>query len=228
MIARQTILVADDHADVVKLVSANLTGAGLRVVAAHTGGEALEAARRLLPALVILELQMPGISGAEVLRTLKSESKTAAIAVLILSEAKEEVDRIVCFELGADDYVTKPFSMRELALRVKAILARAGGAPSSRYAEVGAISLDREGLEVRVSGEKVVVTALEFKLLKAFFTQPGRVFSREELIDLVWGQDTVVEHRTVDTHLRRLRERLGPAARQIQTVRGFGYRLEPE
>ena len=188
----------------------------------------MEAARRLLPALVILELQMPGISGAEVLRTLKSESKTAAIAVLILSEAKEEVDRIVCFELGADDYVTKPFSMRELALRVKAILARAGGAPSSRYAEVGAISLDREGLEVRVSGEKVVVTALEFKLLKAFFTQPGRVFSREELIDLVWGQDTVVEHRTVDTHLRRLRERLGPAARQIQTVRGFGYRLEPE
>lgn len=228
MIARQTILVADDHADVVKLVSANLTGTGLRVVTARTGDEALDAARRLIPALVILELALPGISGVEVLRKLKNDSKTAAIAVLILSEAKEEVDRILCFELGADDYVTKPFSIRELALRVKVILARVGGAPTSRYAEAGAISLDREGHEVRVSGKRVALTALEFKLLNVLFTHPGRVFSREELLDLAWGQDTVVEHRTVDTHLRRLRQSLGPAARQIQTVRGFGYRLESE
>ena len=228
MIARQTILVADDHADVVKLVSANLADTGLRVITARTGGEALDAARQFLPALVILELTMPGISGAEVLRTLKSESKTAAIAVLMLSAAKEEVDRIVCFELGADDYVTKPFSMRELALRVRVILARCSGVPSSRYVEVGAISIDREGHEVRVSGERVALTAREFRLLNVFLTQPGRVFSREELLDLVWGQDAVVEHRTVDTHMRRLRERLGAAARQIRTVRGFGYRLESE
>ena len=228
MIASQTILLADDHPDVVKVVSENLTATGLRVITAQTGTEALAAAQRFVPALVILELTMPGISGAEVLRTLKGDPKTAGIAVLMLSEAKEEVDRVVCFELGADDYVTKPFSVRELMLRVKAILGRRGGIPASRYAEVGAISLDREGHEVRVSGERVALTALEFRLLNVFFTHPGRVFSREELLDAAWGQDTEVEHRTVDTHLRRLRERLGLAARQIQTVRGFGYRLEAE
>lgn len=228
MIARQTVLIADDHADVVKLVSETLTEAGIRVVTARTGLEALEAARNFLPGLVILELVMPGISGAEVLRTLKNDPKTSDIAVMMLSEAREEVDRIVCFELGAEDYVTKPFSMRELALRVRAILARCGGIPGSRYAEVGAIALDREGHEVRVSGKKVAVTAREFRLLNVFFSHPGRVFSREELLDTVWGRDAAVEHRTVDTHLRRLRERLGAAARQIQTVRGFGYRLESE
>ena len=228
MIARQTILIADENADVVKLVSANLAEAGLRVVAARSGDEALEAARRFLPALVILELTLPGISGSEVLRALKSDPKTAEIAVLMLSEANEEVDRVVCFELGAEDYVTKPFSMRELALRVRSILARCAGIPGSRYAEVGAISLDREGREVRVSGTRIAVTALEYRLLDVFFTHPGRVYSREELLNTVWGQDTEVEQRTVDTHLRRLRERLGAAARQLQTVRGFGYRLEPE
>ena len=228
MIASQTILLADDHPDVVKVVSENLTATGLRVITAQTGTEALAAAQRFVPALVILELTMPGISGAEVLRTLKGDPKTAGIAVLMLSEAKEEVDRVVCFELGADDYVTKPFSVRELMLRVKAILGRRGGIPASRYAEVGAISLDREGHEVRVAGQRVAITALEFRLLSVFFTHPGRVYSREELLDAAWGQDTEVEHRTVDTHLRRLRERLGLAARQIQTVRGFGYRLEAE
>lgn len=228
MIARQTILIADEHADVVTLVSQNLTAAGLRVVTARTGKDALDSARRFLPVLIILELVMPDMAGAEVLRALKSDPKTAEILIIILSAANQEVDRIVSFELGADDYVTKPFSMRELILRIRAILARRSGTPAARFSEVGAISLDREGREVSVSGQRVAMTAREYLLLHALFSQPGRVFSRDELLNMVWSQDTVIDARTVDTHFRRLRVRLGSAARQIQTVRGFGYRLESE
>ena len=228
MIALQTILIADEHADVLKLVSASLTDAGLRVLTARTGAEALEAARRYLPSLVILELTMPGISGAEVLRILKGDPLTAGIAIVMLTQASDEVDRIVCFELGVDDYVTKPFSMRELTLRVRAILARRGGAPTNRYATIGAITLDRDGHEVRVSDKKIQVTAREYRLLSTLFSHPGRVFSREVLLNTVWGPDAAIDYRTVDTHVRRLRERLGAASRQIRTVRGFGYRLEAE
>ena len=228
MNASQTILVADGHADVVTLVSQSLTSAGMRVVTARTGVDALDAARRFLPVLVILELVMPDMPGAEILRALKSDPKTAQILVVILSEANQEVDRIVSFELGADDYVTKPFSMRELTLRIRAILGRRGGSPAGRFAEVGAITLDREGREVSVEGKRVPMTAREYLLLHALFSHPGRVFSRDELLGMVWSQDTAIESRTVDTHLRRLRVRLGQAAGQIQTVRGFGYRLESE
>ncbi len=226
MIGNQTILIADGNPEVVTLVSSSLAASGLRVIAARTGAEALEAARRYVPVLVILELLMPDMPGVEVLRALKSDPKTAEILVVILSEASQEVDRIVGFELGADDYVTKPFSMRELALRIRAILGRRGGAQTSRFSEVGAISLDREGREVSVAGKRVAMTAREYMLLQALFSQPGRVFSRDELLSIVWNQDTAIDSRTVDTHFRRLRVRLGPAAQQIQTVRGFGYRLE--
>ena len=227
MITRQTILVGDEQADVVKAVTVHLEDAGLQVMIARTGAEALDAARRFLPALIVLEVTMPVIPGTEVLRTLKGDPATAEIPVVMISELKEEVDRIVCFELGADDYVTKPFSLRELTLRVKMILSRRGGLPASRYAAVGEITLDRDGCEVRVSGRRVDTTAREFRLLSALFSHPGRVFSREELMNTVWGRDSSIEHRTVDTHMRRLRERLGSAAQQIRTVRGFGYRLEP-
>ena len=226
MIARQTVLLGDEQADVVKAVTSHLEEAGLQVMLARTGPEALEAARRFLPALIVLEVTLPGLPGTEVLRTLKGDPVTAEIPVVMISELKEEVDRIVCFELGADDYVTKPFSLRELTLRVKTILSRRGGSPASRYAAVGAITLDRGGCEVRVSGKRVDATAREFRLLSALFSHPGRVFSREELLNTVWGRDSSIEHRTVDTHMRRLRERLGSAAQQIRTVRGFGYRLE--
>lgn len=223
---QKQILIADDEADVVTLVAQSLVSAGFQVSKAMDGNEALDKARRLEPALIVLDLMMPGMSGNDVLRSLKGDPRTAGIAVIILTARKDEVDRIVSLELGADDYVTKPFSPRELTLRVKSILSRRGGAPAlARHTTIGEIALDRDGHEVRVAGKKVDITAVEFRLLSALFRQPGRVFSRDELLTAVWGVDSDIEIRTVDTHLRRLRERLGCAAEQVQTVRGFGYRL---
>jgi two-component system phosphate regulon response regulator PhoB len=222
----QTVLIADEQMDVVKPVADHLASSGLHVLTVRNGNAALDAARRYLPALVILEVLLPGIPGTEVLRALKADPATAGISVLMLSSLTDEVDRVVCFELGADDYVTKPFSEREVTLRVRSILARRSGQVTHRYATIGNISLDREGHEVRVSGAKICLTAREFRLLTTLFSEPGRVFSRDQLLNAVWGRDSAVEFRTVDTHMRRLRERLGPAAMQIRTVRGFGYRLD--
>ena len=223
----QQILVADDEEDVVKLVSQNLTAAGYQVTHASDGREALEKARRNEPALMVLDLMMPHMSGTEVLRALKGEPRTAHIPIIMLTARKDEVDRIVSLELGADDYVTKPFSPRELTLRVKSILSRrTGPAPVVRNASVGEITFDLDGHEVKVKDKRVDLTAAEFKLLAALFRQPGRVFSRDELVGIVWGAETEIEIRTVDTHLRRLRGKLGSAAEHIQTVRGFGYRLD--
>jgi two-component system, OmpR family, phosphate regulon response regulator PhoB len=223
------VLVADDEADVLNLVSQNLMAAGFEVSKAADGQEALEKARRMEPALLVLDLNMPKMNGTEVLRAIKGDSRTAGIAVVMLTARKDEVDRIVSLELGADDYVTKPFSPRELTLRIKSILSRRGApAPTASRAVVGSITLNREGHEVKVRERAVELTAVEYKLLVALFRQPGRVFSREELLDAVWGQESEIEIRTVDTHLRRLREKLGPAASQVLTVRGFGYRLDAE
>ncbi len=223
------VLVVDDEADVVALVAQSLTAAGFEVSRASDGEDALEKARCIEPALIVLDLNMPKMTGTEVLRAIKSDSRIAGTAVVMLTARKDEVDRIVSLELGADDYVTKPFSPRELTLRIKSILARRGApAPTASRATVGGIGLDRDGHEVRVLGKVVDLTAVEYKLLGALFRQPGRVFSREELLDAVWWQDTEIEIRTVDTHLRRLREKLGSAASQILTVRGFGYRLDAQ
>jgi DNA-binding response OmpR family regulator len=223
----QHVLVADDEADVVNLVAQNLSAAGFKVSLASDGQEALDKARRTEPALMVLDLMMPKLSGNEVLRALKADPRTAGIAILMLTARKDEVDRIVSLELGADDYVTKPFSPRELTLRVRSILARRSGPqPLARYSNVGEITLNREGHEVKVKGRRLDLTGAEFKLLSVLFRHPGRVFSREELVNNVGGVNAEIEIRTVDTHLRRLREKLGAAAQQIQTVRGFGYRLD--
>ncbi len=223
------VLVADDEADVVDLVVQNLTAAGFQVSKAADGREALEKAMRLLPSLVVLDLNMPLLSGTDVLRAIKGDQRTAGIAVVMLTARKEEVDRIVSFELGADDYLTKPFSPRELTLRVKSILSRRGtGGPTQNHSVCGAITLNRDAHEVRVEGKVVDLTAVEFRLLVALFRMPGRVFSREDLLTAVWGQDSDIEIRTVDTHCRRLREKLGTAADHVATVRGFGYRLDAE
>lgn len=221
------VLVADDEPDVVQLVSQNLSAAGYQVTKASDGEDALEKARRLFPAVMILDLMMPKLSGTEVLRALKGDPRTSLIPVIMLTACKDEVDRIVSLELGADDYVTKPFSPRELTLRIKSILSRRSAPqPASPLAVVGQITVDREAHDVRVNGKRVGLTAVEYKLLNGLCRQPGRVFSREELLDAVWGNESEVALRTVDTHLRRLRDKLGPAAEQIQTVRGFGYRLD--
>lgn len=223
------VLVADDEADVVTLVAQNLASAGFQVSKATDGDEALEKARRLQPSLIVLDLNMPGMSGTDVLRAIKGDTRTSGIAVVMLTARKDEVDRIVSLELGADDYVTKPFSPRELTLRVKSILSRRGSAsPAQNTTVCGSISLNREAHEVRVNGKVADLTAVEYKLLVALCRQPGRVFSREDLLDAVWGQDSEIEIRTVDTHLRRLREKLGTAANHILTVRGFGYRIDAE
>ena len=178
------------------------------------------------PALVIFDTMIRGMAGTDFLRTLRSTPATCNIPIIALSERAGEIDRIVGLELGADDYVSKPFSARELTLRVKAILSRCPAAPPQpdRF-RTGRLMLDLPNHEFSIDGKRVNLTALEFRLLLTLLREGGRVVSREQLIEKAWGPDSEVSQRTVDTQLRRLRVKLGPAAEQIQTVRGFGYRL---
>ena len=220
------VLVADDKDDVVKLVGSSLTQAGFDVLKAHDGAQALQMAHDPNPALVVLDVMMPKMSGTEVLRSLKANQRTAGIPVVMLTAHRDEINRVLAFELGADDYVTKPFSPRELTLRVKSILSRHNvHTPAATFFSNGRLTLDRERHEVAVGGKRVDVTAVEFRLLCALMQRAGRVLSRGDLINKAWGVDKDVEPGTVDTHLRRLRDKLGSAATQIQTVRGFGCRL---
>ena len=220
------VLVADDEEDVLNLVGANLKAAGFVVLKAGDGAEALEKARREAPALLVLDLMLPGMSGLEVCKVLKSDAATAAMPVIMLTAKSEEVDRIVGLELGADDYMTKPFSPRELVLRVKSILRRISteAEPANQLA-AGAIQIDRARHQVQVKNKPVELTATEFKLLTLLIERRGRVQSRDKLLNEVWGYESMIDTRTVDTHVRRLREKLGPAADCIETVRGFGYRI---
>ncbi len=220
------ILVADDEEDVLNLVAANLNAAGFTVLKAEDGPTALQKARTLSPALVILDLMLPGMSGLEVCKMLKGEAKTAAIPVIMLTAKAEEVDRIVGLELGADDYITKPFSPRELVLRVKSVLRRATspGEPPGLL-KIGLLEIDRSRHQVRVGAMEIELTATEFKLILLLAERRGRVQSRDSLLNEVWGYESLIDTRTVDTHVRRLREKLGPAADCIETVRGFGYRV---
>lgn len=221
------ILVADDEIDVLTLVGSSLVNAGFDVVRAEDGQQALILARQTAPALIVLDLMMPSVSGLEVCRALKSDPVTAPISILLLSARANEIDRVVAFELGADDYVAKPFSPRELILRIRAILRRKTGVINSASSlRAGDIVIDRERHQVTVRGAPVTLTAIEFKLLSTLIERKGRVQSREALIDTVWGLDQSIEVRTIDTHLRRLRDKLGPAGAQIHTTRGFGYRID--
>jgi DNA-binding response OmpR family regulator len=224
-----SILVADDEPDVRALVAANLVNAGFHVIRAEDGESALDKARSQSPALVVLDVMMPGMSGMEVCRSLKNDPATAGISVVLLTAKAEEVDRIVGLELGADDYVTKPFSPRELVLRVQSILRRkAGAAGAPGIQRIGQITIDRDRHMIAVGDRTVDLTVIEFKLLSVLSAKRGHVHSRGDLLSRVWGFEKDIETRTVDTHVRRLREKLGQAANQIQTVRGFGYRLDEE
>ena len=223
---RKRILVADDEPDVLALLSLNLQRAGFEVLRAEDGERALRLAREENPALVVLDLMMPGLSGLEVAKQLKQSPATAGIPVVMLTAKSEEVDRIVGLELGADDYVTKPFSPREMVLRIQSVLRRTEPlAVAVDSLEVGAIRVDRVRHEVVIGGEPVEFTATEFKLLTVLMERCGRLQSREVLLNDVWGYESVIDTRTVDTHIRRLREKLGAAAELIETVRGFGYRM---
>jgi two-component system phosphate regulon response regulator PhoB len=220
------VLVVDDEPDLLELVRFHLTQAGFEVETVRDGRQGLEAIRRRRPSLVVLDWMLPDLSGTEVCRQVRSDPQLRDLPILLLTAKAEEVDRVVGFELGADDYVTKPFSPRELALRVQAILRRSSGerVPSDLL-ERGSISLDTERHRCTVDGGEVTLTAKEFRLLEALMSRPGRVLSRQRLLDEVWGSDITVTERTIDTHLKRLREKLGGAGDQIETVRGVGYRF---
>lgn len=225
----KTILIVDDEDDLRKLVDFNLRGAGFQTLLAANGEEALRQAK-LKPDLIVLDLMLPDIQGTEVCRMLKQDDATRAIPVLILSARGDEIDRVVGFEIGAEDYVVKPFSVRELVLRVKALLKRSAkkaerAAPAPNELVFGPLRIDQTRHRVWNNDEEVVLTALEFKLLATFVGRKGRVQTRERLLDDVWGVDVGVTTRTVDTHVKRLREKLGEASNYVETVRGVGYRF---
>jgi two-component system, OmpR family, phosphate regulon response regulator PhoB len=220
------ILIVDDERDLLSLLDFNLRQAGFETLLAASGAEALAQLRRRVPDLVLLDLMLPDVSGTEVCRTVKTDARTRHVPVMMLTAKGEEVDKVVGFELGADDYVTKPFSVRELVLRVKAVLRRAGPSPPDRPPEnVGAIRVDVEAHRAYVGESEVILTPLEFRLLVTLMSRVGRVQSREQLLTDVWEMSSEIETRTVDTHVKRLREKLGEARDLLETVRGVGYRL---
>ena len=221
------VLVVDDEREIVALVSYHLAKTGYQVVTASTGRDALEHAYREQPSLIVLDLMLPGISGFEVLEQLRADDRTRDIAVLMLTARREEPDRIRGLSLGADDYLTKPFSPEELVLRVGAILRRAQSAPSSLSDTlvIGPMKIDRAAMTVDVDAARLDLTATEFKLLMTLVERRGRVQGRAHLLETVWEAAPDIQTRTVDMHIQRLRTKLGPAGDLIETVRGFGYRL---
>jgi len=217
------ILVIEDETDVADLLSLNLRKAGFRISTAVDGVSGLQKARDDRPDFIVLDLMLPKMSGLEICGILKSDPATAHTPILMLTAKAEEIDRIVGLEFGADDYVTKPFSPREIVLRIRAILRR--GEKADESLKAGPISIDPARHQVRVNSKQVHLTSLEFKLLRTLMQRRGRVQDRDKLLNEVWGYESVIDTRTVDTHVRRLREKLGPAGDVIETVRGFGYRL---
>jgi DNA-binding response OmpR family regulator len=217
------ILIIEDESDVADLLTLNLRKAGFRTLTAADGASGLQKARDDRPDFIVLDLMLPKMSGLEVCRILKSDTATSHTPILMLTARAEEIDRIVGLEFGADDYVTKPFSPREVVLRIRGILRRGERADESLKA--GPISIDPARHEVRINGKRVRLTSLEFKLLRTLMQRRGRVQDRDRLLNEVWGYESVIDTRTVDTHVRRLREKLGKAGDAIETVRGFGYRL---
>jgi two-component system phosphate regulon response regulator PhoB len=220
------ILIIDDEPDVADIVAMNLKAEGYKILIADNGESGLAKAKAEAPNLIVLDLMLPKMSGLEVCKALKREAATARIPIIMLTAKSDEVDRIVGLELGADDYVTKPFSPRELLLRVQSVLRRssAGGEKQERI-KVGEILLDHSRHEVLVRNQPIELTATEFRLLAILMERRGRVQTRDRLLNDVWGYESVIDTRTVDTHVRRLREKLGPLADYVETVRGVGYRM---
>ncbi len=224
------VLIVEDEPDIVELVSYNLRQAGMEVDSAGDGESALERVAVQRPDLIILDVMLPGVDGLEFCRLLRQRPDVRDIPIMMLTARAEEVDRIVGLELGVDDYVTKPFSPRELVLRVKAILRRVDGqartaAGNTPRLSAGPIVIDLQSHDAYVDGAALTLTATEFNLLQTLMERRGRVQSREELLNVVWGYQYAGYGRTVDTHVRRLREKLGDAHEMVETVRGVGYRL---
>jgi len=218
-----TVLVIEDEADVLELVRYNLDKAGFRVLVAHNGQEGLEKARTESPEIIVLDLMLPAMSGEEVCRKLKARAATAAIPVIMLTAKAQPEERVAGLELGADDYVAKPFSPRELVLRVQGILRRLRAPGAGDTLVLGPFELDRGTFEVRLEGERLDLTAIEFKLVAALMEKRGAPMTRVDLLRDVWGYRNPIDSRTVDTHMRRLRAKLGCYADCLATVRGEGY-----
>ena len=227
------VLVVEDEPDIAALIAYQLTREGFRVETAGNGPEALDAVGREVPDLVVLDRMLPGLSGDEVLARLKAEAATSGVPVLVLTAKREQEDRIEGLELGADDYLTKPFSPRELVLRARAILRRVqevGGASGGRILRAGPLRLDVEAHRTSIDDEELSLTPTEFRLLQALMERRGRTQSRKQLLEKAWdvesGVSDRIQTRTVDMHVRRLRSKLGDVGGWIETVRGFGYRLK--
>jgi two-component system phosphate regulon response regulator PhoB len=219
------ILVVEDEADLREILEYNLTQAGHKVYVASRGEEGLRVARDKRPDVVLLDLMLPDVPGTDICRAIKKDPQTRGARIIMVTAKAEEIDRVVGFELGADDYVAKPFSVRELLLRVQAVLRRREETEPQASIEFGDLKVDRLAHRVWVGTDEVLLTALELKLLVTLFDRQNRVQTRSMLLSDVWGIDADITSRTVDTHVKRLREKLGAAGRFIETVRGVGYRF---
>lgn len=227
--AKERILLVEDDKNISKLIKYNLEKQGYDCSAATSGENALDTLKKQSIDLIILDLMLPGIDGLEVCRTVKNDLKTKNIPVIILTAKGEEVDRVVGLELGADDYMVKPFSPRELILRIKAILRRKAPETSSKeILSINEIVVDIPKHRVTVKGKEIELTQMEFKLLVTLIERQGRVQTRERLLSDVWGMDPDIDTRTIDTHVKRLRSKLGKLGNIIETVRGLGYKLEDD
>lgn len=224
--AKRKILIVEDDRDIVEMVEYNLREEGYATVSALNGEDGVNLARRERPDLIILDIMLPVMDGFEVCRALKSDEETARIPIIILSAKSQETDKVVGLELGADDYVTKPFSPRELIARIRAIMRRGAEQQPDSIVEKGDIIIDSAKHKVMVGSEEIQLTTTEFKLLEYMARRPGVVLSRDRILDAVLGDDAVVCDRTVDAHVKSLRRKLGKAKDYIETVRGAGYRFK--
>jgi len=226
---KEKILIVDDEKDIIKMLDYNLKKEGFRAVSCYDGKDAIDIAVRERPNLVILDLMLPGMDGLDVCKALKKETKTSAIPIIMLTAKSQETDKIIGLELGADDYITKPFSPRELIARIKAVLRRSSDKEKlPEIFKTGDLLIDFSRIAVYVKDKQLELTAKEFELLKTLINAKGRVLSRDYLLDTIWGFDHAMEiqTRTVDVHIRTLRKKLKTEAKRIVTVKNYGYRFE--
>ena len=222
----QKIYIVEDEPDIRETLKYNFSNEGFKVSTAPNGEEALSNIKKILPDVLILDLMLPGISGLDVCKSIRADDDIRDMSIIMLTAKGEEIDRVIGFELGADDYVTKPFSVRELILRVKVLLKKQRESlVENKLVTFGPIRIDLDAHELKINDKEIVLTALEFKLLQHLVKRKGRVQTREQLLGDVWGYSAEVTTRTVDTHIKRLREKLGNTSEYIQTIRGVGYRF---
>ena len=222
----QKIYIVEDEPDIRETLKYNFSNEGFEVFTAPDGEEALSNIKKVLPDVLILDLMLPGLSGLDVCKSIRADDDIKDMSIIMLTAKGEEIDRVIGFELGADDYVTKPFSVRELILRVKVLLKKQRESlVENKLVTFGPIRIDLDAHELKINDKEIVLTALEFKLLQHLVKRKGRVQTREQLLGDVWGYSAEVTTRTVDTHIKRLREKLGNTSDYIQTIRGVGYRF---